>query len=257
MSITAHGRTGGDTGAMGRLPMLASSLAALLYPFALEGFNTSVTRIAAGAYTLSWLSAAACLALAFAMPSRRDHDPGGLPPWPASLGGLRPAMAADRAIRGSPDASRTGLPAYIRSAVTRCGRCASYAAITRQTPTYSFPSAAGQSAPSVSTASSSASGRPPRCHSRSTHTCFATPVGSSSRMTATTRPPSSTTSGTRTFSHRQVHRNGARPVQGLLERLTLGLGHLGAAASWRRQARDDFRFPLDHLGIRARLALGD
>ena len=48
--------------------MLASSLAALLYPFALEGFNTSVTRIAAGAYTLSWLSAAACLALAFAMP---------------------------------------------------------------------------------------------------------------------------------------------------------------------------------------------
>jgi hypothetical protein len=68
MSITAHGRTGGDTGAMGRLPMLASPLAALLYPFALEGFNTSVTRIAAGAYTLSWLSAAACLALAFAMP---------------------------------------------------------------------------------------------------------------------------------------------------------------------------------------------
>ena len=68
MSITAHDRTGGDAGAMGRLPMLASPLAALLYPFALEGFNTSVTRIAAGAYTLSWLSAAACLALAFAMP---------------------------------------------------------------------------------------------------------------------------------------------------------------------------------------------
>jgi len=33
--------------------MLASPLAALLYPFALEGFHTSVTRIAAGAYTLS------------------------------------------------------------------------------------------------------------------------------------------------------------------------------------------------------------
>jgi hypothetical protein len=48
--------------------MLASPLAALLYPFALEGFNTSVTRIAAGAYTLSWLTGAACLALAFAMP---------------------------------------------------------------------------------------------------------------------------------------------------------------------------------------------
>jgi hypothetical protein len=61
MSITAHDRTGGDAGAMGRLPMLASPLAALLYPFALEGFNTSVTRIAAGAYTLLWLSAAACL----------------------------------------------------------------------------------------------------------------------------------------------------------------------------------------------------
>jgi hypothetical protein len=43
-----------------------------------------------------------------------------------------------------------------------------YAAITRQMPTYSFPSAAGPS-----TGSSSASGRPPRCHSRSTPTCSA------------------------------------------------------------------------------------
>jgi hypothetical protein len=69
MSITAHSRTGGDTGTMGRLPMLVPPLAALLYPFALEGFNTSVTHIvASGASTLSWLSAAACLALAFAMP---------------------------------------------------------------------------------------------------------------------------------------------------------------------------------------------
>ena len=40
------------------------------------------------------------------------------------------------------------------------------------------------------------------------------------------------------------------------QRLTLGLGHLGAAASGRRQARDHFRFPLNHLGIRASLALG-
>src|SRR6516225_11783914 len=32
--------------------------------------------------------------------SRRDHDLGGLPPWPAGVGGLRPAMAADRAVRG-------------------------------------------------------------------------------------------------------------------------------------------------------------
>ena len=39
-------------------------------------------------------------------------------------------------------ASRTGLPAYIRPAVTRCERCASYAATTSKMPTYSFPSAA-------------------------------------------------------------------------------------------------------------------
>src|SRR5215471_5127128 len=38
-------------------------------------------------------------------------------------------------------------PASTQSAVTRCGRCASYAAITRQTPTYSFPNAADQSSP--------------------------------------------------------------------------------------------------------------
>ena len=35
-------------------------------------------------------------------PSRCDHDPGGLSPWSAGLRGLRPAMAADRAIRGPP-----------------------------------------------------------------------------------------------------------------------------------------------------------
>src|SRR5262249_1191588 len=34
-----------------------------------------------------------------------DHDPGGLPPWPAGLGGLRPAMAADRTLRGPPACS--------------------------------------------------------------------------------------------------------------------------------------------------------
>jgi hypothetical protein len=68
MSITARDMTGGDTGALGRLPMLAPPLAALLYPFALEGFHTSVARIAEGASILSWLSAAASLTLAFAMP---------------------------------------------------------------------------------------------------------------------------------------------------------------------------------------------
>src|SRR5262249_490479 len=34
--------------------------------------------------------------------SRRDHDPCRLPPWPAGVGGLRPAMATDRAARGPP-----------------------------------------------------------------------------------------------------------------------------------------------------------
>ena len=51
--------------------MLAPPLAALLYPFALKGFNASVARIAeaaAGAFALAWLSAAVCLALAFATP---------------------------------------------------------------------------------------------------------------------------------------------------------------------------------------------
>ena len=51
--------------------MLAAPLAALLYPFALKGFNASVTRIPqgdAGAFALPWLTAAVYLALAFATP---------------------------------------------------------------------------------------------------------------------------------------------------------------------------------------------
>jgi site-specific recombinase XerD len=40
-------------------------------------------------------------------------------------------------------ASRTAFPAYIRSAVTRCGLFVSYDAITLKTLTYSFRSAAG------------------------------------------------------------------------------------------------------------------
>src|SRR6516164_9280582 len=55
-----------------------------------------------------------------------------------------------------------------------------------------IPSAAGQSAPLDSIGSSSASGGPPRCHSRSTHTCFAMPAGSSWPMMVTTRGPCST-----------------------------------------------------------------
>src|SRR5262245_35412757 len=34
--------------------------------------------------------------------SRRDHDPGGLSTRSAGLRGVRPAMAADRAVRGPP-----------------------------------------------------------------------------------------------------------------------------------------------------------
>src|SRR5262245_28969493 len=41
-------------------------------------------------------------------------------------------------------ASRTGLAAYIRSAVMRCERCASYAATIPKTPTSSFPSEAAK-----------------------------------------------------------------------------------------------------------------
>jgi hypothetical protein len=51
--------------------MVAPLVAALLYPFALKGFNASVTRIAEGgasSLALSWLGAAVCLALAFAAP---------------------------------------------------------------------------------------------------------------------------------------------------------------------------------------------
>ena len=45
MSITAHSRIAGDTGAETPLWMLVPPLAALLYPFALKGFNASVVRI--------------------------------------------------------------------------------------------------------------------------------------------------------------------------------------------------------------------
>jgi hypothetical protein len=56
-------------------------------------------------------------------------------------------------------------------------------------------------------------------------------------------------------AHGQVHRNGARSLQGFLEGMTLGLGRLGATACGRRQAPDDFRFRLNHFGHLAGLAL--
>src|SRR5262245_35597417 len=128
--------------------------------------------------------------------------------------------------------------AYIRSAVTRCERCASYAATIPKTPTSSFPSAAGQSVLLASTASSSASARLPRCHSRSTRTCFAMPVGSSSPTMATTRGRCSTTSGTRTSSTRS-----GTPKWRLTASKTFGVDRCR-----RRQVRR--RFPLYYLGIR-------
>src|SRR6516162_256209 len=91
-------------------------------------------------------------------------------------------------------------PASTQPAVTRCGRFVSYAAITLERLTCLFPSAAGQSVPLGSIGLSSASVRLPRCHSRSTRTCSAMPVGSSSPTMATTRGPCSTTLDTRTFS---------------------------------------------------------
>src|SRR5262249_17747170 len=67
------------------------------------------------------------------------------------------------------------------------------------------------------------------------------PVGSGSPMMATTRAPCSTISGTRTSSTRCATPKWRRTASRIF------------GANWRRQARD--RFPLDHLGIRLRLAL--
>lgn len=50
-----------------RFPLLVAPLGALLYPFALRGFTFSITRIASQAPILASLSAALCLALAFAV----------------------------------------------------------------------------------------------------------------------------------------------------------------------------------------------
>src|SRR5215467_13060179 len=129
--------------------------------------------------------------------------------------------------------SRTAFPACIRSVATRCGRCASYAASTLRMPTSSFPSAADQSVLLASTGLCSASGRPPRCHSRSTHTCFAMPVGSSSPTMATTHGLSSTTSDTKTSSTRSDTPKWRRTASRIF------------GANWRRQARD--RLPLYQL----------
>jgi len=117
--------------------------------------------------------------------------------------------------------SRTESPACTQSGVTRCGLSASYDASTPKMPTYSFPSAADLS---TSTGLSSASGKPPRCHSQSTRTCFAMPVGSSSLTMATTRGPCSTTSATRTSTTRsgtpKWHPTASRTFGGATEACT-------------------------------------
>ena len=54
-----------------RFWMASPLVSAMLYPFALEGFNLSVTRIAqrsGGTVALPWFGAVVCLALAFAVP---------------------------------------------------------------------------------------------------------------------------------------------------------------------------------------------
>src|SRR6516225_9678408 len=104
--------------------------------------------------------------------------------------------------------SRTGFLAYIPSAVTRCGRCASYAAITRLTPTYSFPSPAPRG------------GRQDAIPDPPAHASPCLWVQAGQRWPrhagAAALPRVQEHS-----AHRQVHRNGARPVQGLLEGLTI------------------------------------
>ena len=127
---------------------------------------------------------------------------------------------------------KNGSPACIRSGVTRCGLSASYDATTPKTPTCSFPSAAGQSVLLVSTGSSSASARLPRCLSRSTHTCCAMPVVLSSPMMATTHGLCSTTSATGTSSIRS-----GTPKWRPTGSRTFGEADLRAWASWCRRFR--------------------
>ncbi|HLI11236.1 MAG TPA: hypothetical protein VKY65_06510 [Alphaproteobacteria bacterium] len=72
MSLAMPSRASGLSGLRARLPTLAPPLAALVYPFLLQGFNASATTIAksgGGAGTLPWIMAAVWLLLAFAVPA--------------------------------------------------------------------------------------------------------------------------------------------------------------------------------------------
>jgi Phage integrase family len=120
-----------------------------------------------------------------------------------------------------------GFPACTRSAVTRCGLCASYAAITPETLTSSFPSNQPYWLPPAHPARRRGC---QECHSQSTPTCFAMPAGSSSPTMATTRGRCSTTSGTRTSSIRS-----GTPKWRPTGSRTFGEADLRPWASWCRR----------------------
>lgn len=69
VTITSHRISGRLLGIKARLSTVAPPLVASLYPFALKGFNASVTRIVESGWDpFSSLTAAVCLGLAFAIP---------------------------------------------------------------------------------------------------------------------------------------------------------------------------------------------
>ena len=68
MTSVLHARIRLGIGAKGLGLMLAPPVVALAYPFALEGFNASVLRVARSGTVLPWLGAVATFALAFAVP---------------------------------------------------------------------------------------------------------------------------------------------------------------------------------------------
>src|SRR5262249_3420310 len=116
-------------------------------------------------------------------------------------------------------ASRTGLPAYIQSAVTRCERYASYAATIPKTPT-----------------------SPIGFH------CLIQRVGEAAKMPFSIHPHMLRHAcgfklANETFSTRSGTPKWRRTASRIF------------GANWRRQARD--RFPLDYLGIRRRVPLGN
>src|SRR5262245_16563764 len=120
-------------------------------------------------------------------------------------------------------------------------RCASYAAITRETPTYSFPSAAGQSQshrfPSAHPAPREAANMPFPIHPHMLRHACGFKLANDGH-------------DTRALQHYLGHKNIQHTVRYTEWRPTASRIF---GANWRRQARD--RLPLDYLGIRGRIAL--